>query len=178
MLELSLMENNSSFSRKIAGEQEQANSNLFTADSSEESTLTLGQYLAIDPHAIYITTPHKDSNGSRSNIGAISLGGYANNESHSVKKQPSKISKTQLKFFKVMGSAACLGIEPNIFFPRKGEPDDLAKECCESCPIKNECLDYAIENNEKFGVWGGMNFNERLIEKRHRSNATQVNYNN
>ncbi|MEI8187847.1 MAG: WhiB family transcriptional regulator [Candidatus Saccharibacteria bacterium] len=178
MLELTLMENNRSSTRKIDGEQEQANSNLFTADSSEESTLTLGQYMTIDSHSTYITMPHKDSNGNRSNIGAISLGSYANREPLSIKKQASKISKTQLKFFKVVGSAACLGTEPNIFFPRKGEPDDLAKECCESCPIKNECLDYAIENNEKFGVWGGMNLNERMIEKRQRSNATKDDYNN
>jgi hypothetical protein len=30
-----------------------------------------------------------------------------------------------------------------------------AKKVCSTCPVSGYCLDYAIENNEQYGVWGG-----------------------
>ncbi len=36
-----------------------------------------------------------------------------------------------------------------------------ARALCRTCPIRLECLDYAISNDERFGVWGGLTPKER-----------------
>ena len=51
---------------------------------------------------------------------------------------------------------------PEIFFPPKGNPGTEAKQVCANCPVRGECLDYAIEADEEFGIWGGLNRAERL----------------
>lgn len=43
----------------------------------------------------------------------------------------------------------------------KRKIEDAAKAICKSCVVRADCLDYAIDNEEKFGVWGGMNTEER-----------------
>lgn len=52
--------------------------------------------------------------------------------------------------------AACRGLDPDLFFPERGQPTRPAKRVCERCPVRVECLDYAQANFEKFGVWGGL----------------------
>lgn len=52
--------------------------------------------------------------------------------------------------------AACKGSNPDLFFPDRGASTRKAKAICASCPVKRECLDYAVEMNEKFGIWGGV----------------------
>lgn len=49
---------------------------------------------------------------------------------------------------------------PDVFFPeewegKQAEATKIAKEICERCPIKIECLAYAIKANEQEGIWGG-----------------------
>jgi hypothetical protein len=41
-----------------------------------------------------------------------------------------------------------------------------AKKICASCPVRQECLNYAIENKLSLGVWGGMTYRERLIARK------------
>lgn len=41
------------------------------------------------------------------------------------------------------------------------DPRLKAKEVCSTCPVKAECLAYALRNNEQFGVWGGTTSGER-----------------
>jgi WhiB family redox-sensing transcriptional regulator len=36
-----------------------------------------------------------------------------------------------------------------------------AKSVCRRCPVQHDCLDYAITENEQFGIWGGLNPSER-----------------
>ena len=60
------------------------------------------------------------------------------------------------------GSALCTQADPEIFFPPKGNPGTEAKQVCASCPVRGECLAYAIEADEEFGIWGGLNRAERL----------------
>jgi len=63
-------------------------------------------------------------------------------------------------------NAACKDIpNPEIFYPSPGDTESLkaAKGLCSSCPVLNECLAYALDNNERFGIWGGKSTRERLL---------------
>lgn len=53
-----------------------------------------------------------------------------------------------------------------MFFPEKGESARAAKQVCRRCRVRAECLDYAIEHNELFGVWGGTSERDRRLIKR------------
>ena len=57
--------------------------------------------------------------------------------------------------------AACLDAEPETFYPDKGGSTREAKRICESCPVRSECLEYALANDERFGIWGGLSERER-----------------
>lgn len=58
--------------------------------------------------------------------------------------------------------AACRDIEdPNIFFPGQREGGAEAKLVCAGCPARKACLEFAITNGEKFGIWGGMSEKQR-----------------
>lgn len=50
--------------------------------------------------------------------------------------------------------AKCKGVDPNLFFPARGEPAKEAFALCATCPVRVDCL--AANITEKFGVWGGM----------------------
>ena len=65
--------------------------------------------------------------------------------------------------------AACRGPETALFFPpnsaeRKEDRDareQRAKAICHECPVRRECLDYALGVGEMHGIWGGLNEAER-----------------
>jgi WhiB family redox-sensing transcriptional regulator len=62
--------------------------------------------------------------------------------------------------------AACRDISnPEIFFPSAGDTESLkaAKALCNICPVIAECLEYALGNNERYGIWGGKSTRERLL---------------
>lgn len=48
------------------------------------------------------------------------------------------------------------------------------KDLCNTCPVQQECLDLAIENEEEAGVWGGMTLAERGRYKNERYNANAI----
>jgi WhiB family redox-sensing transcriptional regulator len=62
--------------------------------------------------------------------------------------------------------ALCAQTDPEAFFPEKGGSTREAKRVCRSCEVKAECLDYALEKDERFGIWGGMSERERRRLKR------------
>ena len=64
--------------------------------------------------------------------------------------------------------ANCLGIDPDLFFPERGVSSAQAKSVCRGCVVKEECLEYALQNGEKFGIWGGMSERERRVLRRER----------
>jgi WhiB family redox-sensing transcriptional regulator len=73
-----------------------------------------------------------------------------------------------------MAAARCRNVDPDLFFPTKGGPDVTAhaKAVCAQCPVRTECLEYAVENQERYGVWGGLSPKERrplMRERRGRS---------
>ena len=62
--------------------------------------------------------------------------------------------------------AACKDSHPELFFPIGSSGDaleeiDSAKAICRSCPVRRDCLAFAIETNQESGVWGGMSEEER-----------------
>ena len=57
--------------------------------------------------------------------------------------------------------ANCRGLDPDMFFPDKGGPQAEAKEVCRGCVVREDCLEYALANGEKFGIWGGFSERER-----------------
>ena len=62
--------------------------------------------------------------------------------------------------------ARCLNADPDVFFPEKGGSTREAKRICSECPVRVECLEYALEEDERFGIWGGMSERERRKLKR------------
>ena len=57
--------------------------------------------------------------------------------------------------------ALCAQTDPEAFFPEKGGSTRDAKRVCFACPVRDECLDYAMAHDEKFGIWGGLSERER-----------------
>ena len=51
--------------------------------------------------------------------------------------------------------AVCRDTDPEIFFPTDGMGVLIAQRICNRCPVREECLEYALTNNEDHGVWGG-----------------------
>lgn len=64
--------------------------------------------------------------------------------------------------------AACRGSDWDLFVPVRGEPVLEAKEVCRGCVVREDCLEYALANGEKFGIWGGMSERERRRIRRRR----------
>ena len=62
--------------------------------------------------------------------------------------------------------ALCAQTDPEAFFPEKGGSTREAKRICLGCEVKDACLDYALANDERFGIWGGLSERERRRLKR------------
>ena len=62
--------------------------------------------------------------------------------------------------------ALCAQTDPEAFFPEKGGSTREAKKICLGCEVRHECLDYALEHDERFGIWGGLSERERRRLKR------------
>ena len=65
--------------------------------------------------------------------------------------------------------ATCMGVDPDLFFPERGASTREAKEVCRGCVVREDCLEYALDNGEKFGIWGGMSERERRRLRRARA---------
>jgi WhiB family redox-sensing transcriptional regulator len=62
--------------------------------------------------------------------------------------------------------ALCAQTDPEAFFPEKGGSTREAKRICVGCEVKQECLEYALMQDERFGIWGGLSERERRRLKR------------
>ncbi len=62
--------------------------------------------------------------------------------------------------------ALCAQTDPEAFFPEKGGSTREAKKICVGCEVRGECLEYALEHDERFGIWGGLSERERRRVKR------------
>lgn len=68
-------------------------------------------------------------------------------------------------------SALCTQTDPEAFFPEKGGSTREAKRICASCEVKQDCLEYALEGDERFGIWGGLSERERRRLRRMTANS-------
>ena len=75
-----------------------------------------------------------------------------------------------------MAHAKCAGLDTatrnRLFFPPQGSNANnvrRAKDICRSCPIEAQCLEYALVNEERFGIWGGKSEKERRVLRAKRS---------
>ena len=50
---------------------------------------------------------------------------------------------------------------PRVVLPREGGSTREAKKVCLTCEVRGECLEYALMNDERFGIWGGLSERER-----------------
>ena len=67
--------------------------------------------------------------------------------------------------------AACREAQPDLLFVR-GAEQNKAKQLCNGCPVRTECLAEALDNQIEWGVWGGMTERERRALLRRRPNAS------
>ena len=67
--------------------------------------------------------------------------------------------------------SACRGIDPDVFFPVTDEEAEEAKAICVMCPVRQACLEHALANREREGVWGGATERERrrIVRQRRKS---------
>ena len=79
-----------------------------------------------------------------------------------------KMESDQLVVVDLLGNAPewqeralCSQTDPEAFFPEKGGSTREAKKVCLACEVRNECLEYALANDERFGIWGGLSERER-----------------
>lgn len=65
--------------------------------------------------------------------------------------------------------AACAGLDPELFFAsedvenrqERREREAAAKDVCGRCAVVDDCLAYALEARERYGIWGGLTADER-----------------
>ena len=60
-----------------------------------------------------------------------------------------------------MTRAICRGMSPAVFFPTDGAGFEAARRICLECPVRVECLEYALVNHIDQGAWGGTSERER-----------------
>jgi len=70
-------------------------------------------------------------------------------------------AKASIEELRWQDFALCAQTDPDIFFPEKGGSTRDAKRVCGVCPVREECLQYAMDNDERFGIWGGLSERER-----------------
>jgi WhiB family redox-sensing transcriptional regulator len=66
----------------------------------------------------------------------------------------------------VLKYAACAAEDPDLFFPddsRSNEDAARAKAICARCPVRDECLRWAIDNRQTYGIWGGLDESDRAV---------------
>lgn len=66
--------------------------------------------------------------------------------------------------------AECSGVGPGLFYADPGDEvvNRLARDVCTHCPVRRQCLEYAIANDEHYGIWGGMAPRQRQAIRRGR----------
>lgn len=60
-----------------------------------------------------------------------------------------------------VSEALCAQVDPELFYPEKGQPALPAKRICQTCPVRDACLSAALESDERHGIWGGLSAADR-----------------
>ena len=74
--------------------------------------------------------------------------------------------------------AACRDVDPTLYFPLGTGPAALeqaaqAKSVCSACPVVQQCLVFAVTTNQEYGIWGGLDEEERREVRRQWRRATR-----
>lgn len=72
-----------------------------------------------------------------------------------------------------MDHANCLGCDPSLFFPDRGDTTKEAKAVCAGCVVRLDCLEYSLANGEKWGIWVGLSERERRRVRSQRSRSAR-----
>lgn len=67
-------------------------------------------------------------------------------------------------------NAACREADTSAFFIGPGKSPDAALAVCNRCEVRDECLEFALDNEENYGIWGGLNADQRKKLRRRRNN--------
>lgn len=65
--------------------------------------------------------------------------------------------------------AACAGTDTEVFYPANPEQEAEALSICAICPVRAQCLEYAIRSRETYGIWGGTTPEQRRRRRRERA---------
>lgn len=69
-----------------------------------------------------------------------------------------------------MARGLCGQVDPEVFFPEPGQSSLYAKRVCAVCPVRRQCLSWAVETGQQWGIWGGMSAREmRALRKERRA---------
>jgi WhiB family transcriptional regulator, redox-sensing transcriptional regulator len=69
--------------------------------------------------------------------------------------------------------ASCKGRDSGLWFPGRGGSLAAAKAVCRACPVRVPCLEWAVQADERAGVWGGAGPDERALLRRERRPGAQ-----
>lgn len=72
-----------------------------------------------------------------------------------------------------MSQGLCAQTDPEAFYPEKGGSSREAKATCGRCGVRDDCLTYALDHEERFGIWGGASERERRKLKKRKAAADQ-----
>lgn len=76
-----------------------------------------------------------------------------------------------------MDDGACVGEPVELWFPdgaASGDGTALARTVCQTCPVRAECLEWALTVPEEHGMWGGKSARERRAIRRQRQRQRQL----
>jgi len=65
-----------------------------------------------------------------------------------------------------MAQAKCKDRTDIEFFPESGQVLRKTAKFCSTCPVREQCLDYAVDNGLDYGYWGGLSANQRMLARR------------
>jgi WhiB family redox-sensing transcriptional regulator len=69
--------------------------------------------------------------------------------------------------------AACRGADLSVFFPARGESAGPARQVCAGCPVRQQCLEFALGHGEVHGIWGGLTVRDRRALRTRRGDAVR-----
>ena len=106
-------------------------------------------------------------------ITELSFGGSRRRLSNSGKREKGRgMQRITTRLLQPVGwqsQARCAEVDPEIFFPERGGSSKAARAVCSQCDVRLQCLEYALNNKEQFGIWGGTSERERRRLRKERA---------
>lgn len=72
--------------------------------------------------------------------------------------------------------AACRETDPELFFPEQGDKYAAAdvRGVCGDCPVREACLEWALDHGVEYGIWGGQTWHERKALRAERRRSKKI----